>query len=315
LQFNIFKMKKLLSILLMLPLFVAAQEKIINHTVVAKESYSSIGRLYNINGRELANYNKLDYEKGLSIGQVLKVPVKKDVVVNVPVTKVEAPVSKPVVVEGKETLYHTVQPKETLYGVSKKYNVTVADIKKWNNITVDGLNVGATIIVGYGTKETEAVTIVKNETPKQVIETPKVEPEKPRVVEAKKVEPLKEVKPVATPVVNRSIGGGFNGGYFKDSYTEKGGWDASKENGTAAVFKSTSGWEDGKYYCLHNTAAQGSIIKITNNATNKTVYAKVLDVIPDIKQNAGIVIRISNAAAAELGAGENQFDCTINYIK
>ena len=292
-----------------------AQEKIINHTVVAKESYSSIGRLYNINGRELANYNKLDYEKGLSIGQILKVPVKKDAVVNVPVAKVETPVSKPVVNVGKEALYHTVQAKETLYGVSKKYNVTVADIKKWNNINVDGLNVGATIIVGYEAKEIEAVTIVKNETPKQVVEVVKVEPEKPKVVEVKKVEPPKEVKPIATQAVNRSIGSGFNGGYFKDSYTEKGGWDASKENGTAAVFKSTSGWDDGKYYCLHNNAAQGSIIKVVNNTTGKTIYAKVLDVIPDIKQNTGVIIRISNAAAAELGAGENQFDCTINYIK
>jgi LysM repeat protein len=308
-------MKKLFTIFFLLPLFVKAQEKIINHTVVAKESYSSIGRLYNINGRELANYNKLEYEKGLSIGQVLKVPVKKDAVINIPVIKTEIPVSKPIVTEGKEVLYHTVQAKETLYGVSKKYNVTVADIKKWNNITVEGLNVGANIIVGYGNREKEAVTMVKNEMPNPVVETPKMEPEKPKVVEVKKVEQPKEVKPIATQAVNRSIGVGFNGGYFKDNYTEKGGWDASKENGTAAVFKSTSGWDDGKYYCLHNSAAQGSIVKVTNNVTGKTIYAKVLDVIPDIKQNAGIIIRISNASAAELGAGENQFDCTINYIK
>ncbi len=86
-----------------------------------------------------------------------------------------------------------------------------------------------------------------------------------------------------------------------------------EESGTAAIFKSTSGWQDGKYYCLHNTATAGSIIKITNKANQRSVYAKVLDVIPDLKQNTGILIRLSNAAADELGAGENNFEALLNY--
>jgi len=39
----------------------------------------------------------------------------------------------------------------------------------------------------------------------------------------------------------------------------------------------------------------------------------VLDLIPDLKQNSGIVIRISNAAASELGVAGTSFDCTLNY--
>ena len=87
------------------------------------------------------------------------------------------------------------------------------------------------------------------------------------------------------------------------------------ENGAAAVFKSTSGWQDGKYYCLYNNAVAGTIIKITNNANRKSVYAKVLDMIPDINSNNGLSIRLSNAAAEELGAGETRFDCTLIYSK
>lgn len=310
-------MKKLFSLLFFLPLFSLAQEKIISHTVAPKESYSSIGRLYNINGRELATYNKLEYEKGLSIGQVLKVPVKKDVVpaVQTPVAKVEAPIKQtPVVIKSGNAVYHTVAAKETLYGVSKKYGVTIADIKKWNNLTIDALSLGSQIIVGYGSgaKETEAVAIVKKETAPTPVEPVKEVVKTPEVI---KVETPKEVKVIPTPVVVKSIGNGFNGGFFKTAFDAKGGWDASKETGAAAVFKSTSGWEDGKYYCLHNSAAQGSIVKITNNSNGKIIYAKVLDVIPDIKQNNGVIIRISNAAAAELGAGENQFDCTLSYSK
>ncbi|MBL0144764.1 MAG: LysM peptidoglycan-binding domain-containing protein [Chitinophagaceae bacterium] len=128
-------MKKFICLLFLAPLFVFAQDKIINHTVAPKESYSSIGRLYNINGRELANYNNLDYEKGLSIGQVLKVPVKNAAAVgNIPaIAKKEEPVKQTVAKNGEPT-YHTVAPKQTLYGVSKLYNITIADIK--NGITL-----------------------------------------------------------------------------------------------------------------------------------------------------------------------------------
>jgi rare lipoprotein A (peptidoglycan hydrolase) len=83
--------------------------------------------------------------------------------------------------------------------------------------------------------------------------------------------------------------------------------------GEAGIFKSTSGWQDGKYYCLHNSAPIGSIVKITNTTNNKIIYAKVLDVIPDIKQNNGVVVRLSNAAADVLGAGTDNFECVINY--
>jgi len=43
------------------------------------------------------------------------------------------------------------------------------------------------------------------------------------------------------------------------------------------------------------------------------VYAKVLDVIPNLKQNEKISIQLSNAAANALGAAEENFECIINY--
>jgi hypothetical protein len=110
------------------------------------------------------------------------------------------------------------------------------------------------------------------------------------------------------------LNGNFNGGVFKSLYSEQvAGQTVSEDKGTAGIFKSTSGWEDGKYYCLNNEAPSGSIIKITNPATQKSVYAKVLDLIPELKKNENLVICISNAAAAELGAGANNFECVLNF--
>ena len=114
----------------------------------------------------------------------------------------------------------------------------------------------------------------------------------------------------ASPVSANTSPGKFSGGVFKAGYT---GAKAETQQGTAGVFKSTSGWEDGKYYCLHNTAPIGSIIKIVNPDNNTEVYAKVLDVIPDLKANQDVIVRLSNAASAELGKGEANFSCSISY--
>ena len=43
--------------------------------------------------------------------------------------------------------YHTVQAKEGLYTISKKYGVTVQQIKDWNNLTSNNLSVGQQLIV------------------------------------------------------------------------------------------------------------------------------------------------------------------------
>jgi LysM repeat protein len=346
-------MKKLFCLLFLVPFFAFAQ-KVINHTVGPKESLSSIGRLYNINGRELANYNKIDYDKGLTIGQVLKVPVKANTDVVTPPPAVvketppakekEVPVTKPSAVKENGTgkpIYHTVAKKETLYHISTLYNkVPIADIKKWNNLTGDAVSEGAQLIVGYSKdnnapapqKETVKAATAKNndaemkkaaqEAADKMKEAAEAAAAKAKQQEAKKeqtkteeTKPVKTIEQVKVPEVAVKAAD-FKGGIFKSVFDEQSkGKQVISESGPGGIFKSTSGWEDGKYYCLHNSAAPGTILKITNNTTGKVVYAKVLDLITDIKQNSGLILRLSNAAADALGVVDNKLDCTINYSK
>jgi hypothetical protein len=119
---------------------------------------------------------------------------------------------------------------------------------------------------------------------------------------ATKVTTVKESTPAA-PAVH------FNGGYFKPDFTD-GGKTAS---GPAGIFKSTSGWQDGKYYALMNNVAVGTIVKITVPATGKSIYAKILGQLPEMKESAGLTVRISNAAAGELGEGEGRFNAEVKY--
>ena len=83
---------------------------------------------------------------------------------------------------------------------------------------------------------------------------------------------------------------------------------------TSGIFKTTSGWQDAKYYLLIDKVATGTIVKITNPGSNKVIYAKVLGEMNGIRQNNGYDIRISNAAAATLGVTDtDKFILKINY--
>ena len=255
-------MKNLFSFILFLfPLFAMAQT---THTVAAKESLFSIGRLYNVHPRELASYNNIAFETGLTVGQVLKIPAKKKMA---PVTaavpeKTETPKAaavKKAVAKSSSPVYHTVAKKEGLYGISKKYKVSIADIKKWNSLSNESLSEGMKLIVGYGNSVSDEMEVVPiAEKPKEVVKT--AVPETMPVV--------KEQPKVFAPEIVKKGNADFNGGYFKAFYNKQmADKHVTEDKGMAGIFKSTSGWDDGKYYCLHNAAPAGSYIKITNNAT------------------------------------------------
>lgn len=50
--------------------------------------------------------------------------------------------------ENKRTRIHLVAPKEGLYAIAKAYNVSVEQLKAWNNLESDNLKIGQELIVG-----------------------------------------------------------------------------------------------------------------------------------------------------------------------
>src|SRR5579872_4462155 len=55
--------------------FVQTGKLYLEHTVVAKENWYSVGRLYNVSPKELAPFNHLALTQPLAIGQVLQIPL------------------------------------------------------------------------------------------------------------------------------------------------------------------------------------------------------------------------------------------------
>ena len=300
------------------------------HTTGPKETFYSIGRIYNISPKVMAPYNQLVLEKGLAIGQVVKIPLN------------EINFSQDGIVAEDEALipvYHKVKQKETLYNISTTNNkVPVSTLKKWNKLTSDAVPNGSNMVVGFlkvkkslsplannavRVEPVSAATSNNEIKAAPIVEKTVIRKEEPVI---KKEEPVVKKEPIKTevvvvpkapaPAVVKQVAGtrDFNGGTFKNMYQKQTSNKTVKEEaGEAGTFKSTSGWEDGKYYCLHNSAQPGTIIKITNPVNQRFVFAKVLDVIPDIKQNEGMIVRISNAAADELGVITDNFQCTLNF--
>ncbi len=88
---------------------------------------------------------------------------------------------------------------------------------------------------------------------------------------------------------------------------------AAEEKGTAVFFKRAGRSENGIYFALHNTAKRGTIVRIYNPGTDKTVYAKVIGTIPtrDVFYNA--LIALSSDARTDLGTGSEKMWCEISY--
>ncbi|MEP7277141.1 MAG: LysM peptidoglycan-binding domain-containing protein [Bacteroidota bacterium] len=301
------------------------------HTVQPRENWYSVGRIYNISPKQLAPYNHLSLDKVLSIGQTLKVPLTPENFSQ----------------DGQKTndevfvpLHHTIQPKEWLYRVSVNYNkVPIENLEKWNHINKDQAKAGLSIIVGYLKVKTSQSALALKGQSKIVVnpianptEEKRAEPREEKKIEPKTQQPSlppvatenagaapaannntsrkEETKPViALPVVNANTGSDYKLSYFRTQYEEAG----KSISGNAGIFKSTSGWSDGKYYALVNNVAVGTIVKVNNPVSGKTIFAKVLGSLPDMKESIGLVARLSDAGAAQIESTGVKFSVEIRY--
>lgn len=139
---------------------------IISHNVQLGESVRMLSKKYMVDPAEIYKLNTFAVN-GISEGMVLKIPVpKKEVSVKdvVPDKKEEVIISKPfeektivkeivkdpskqekaiTVIDRTAEINHTVLPKETIYSLSKKYNISVDEIKMSNeSVLKNGLKIG-----------------------------------------------------------------------------------------------------------------------------------------------------------------------------
>ncbi len=302
----------------------------LTYKVVPKDNWFSVGRLFNVNAKELAKYNNVPIEKGLAIAQDIKIPLTPNNITYTSAVVTEQELTIP--------LYHIVGKSEGLYRVALNNGTSMQNVRDLNKLTTDALTTNTKLIVAYlkvkkGESElasnlpaTQAPTPnipIKNipaekplpTVPEKELPLPAKEkmPELPAPVKEKvvvKQDPPKEKeKPQPIPsLVKLSEGESF----FKTDYNKQ-PFQKMESTGKAATFKTMAGFTDYKYYALIDGVAAGTIIQITNTINGKVIYAKVLGEMQEVKQNHGLKIRISNATSAALDAKADVFDVAVKY--
>jgi LysM repeat protein len=311
----------------------------LDHKVAPKENWYSVGRIYFISPKEIAAFNQLSMDKGLSIGQLLKIPLRRE------------NFSQSTAIDNAEVkVVHVVQAKEGLYKLAQLYNVDKELLKKMNGISSDQINAGTNLVIGYLIQSGEPELSIAPASPAKTtpeIPIPVKAAEKEAVVEekAKKTAPPSEAaapapqplvksiqtaapvkvageevetaKPVALSPKSDNIQAlKPEKSYFSSLYEQqsKEGKQQKLENSVYGVFKSTSGWQDGKYYVLMNNVVPGTVVKLVRKSMDKAVFAKVLGAVPPGKESEGLILRMSNAAIAALGLGDTGNDVDLVWF-
>ena len=342
-------MKKLMTVVSLLFFYsiVFSQELVVKsgskgpyleHKVAAKEGLFPIGRMYNVHPRHIANFNGIDFNKGLAIGQKIDIPLTD--------TNFKQNVNKGVPV------YYAAE-KESLANISVKSKTQIGELRGWNNLTAENVPAGTKLIIGFlitNEMQDKVVTITPktpvieqsvsnvkkqeasaskqpvNETKEDVVVEESVSNLKKAEEQKKQTEPVvketppevkEEPKKTEPSVVKPQESMNEDGtGYFKNIFFQqvKTAPVTKDQTVTSSIFKTQSGWQDGKYYLLINGVEPGTIVKITNPSNSKTVYAKVLYSMEKIRENQGVDIRISDAAASSLAVSEtDKFILKVNY--
>jgi LysM repeat protein len=232
------------------------------HTVEAKETLYSIAKKYDITVDELKKANPEVAVSEMKIGQVLVIPVKGNATV-------------PVVNSSKT---HTVETKETLYSISKKYDISVDELKSANSGVTD-LKVGQVLNIPAKGK----IVAIAEKKP----EEKKIEP-----VADKKNEPAKQQAP--PPPSYSSI--------KKDGYTKV------NESGIAEMYEANADF----HYALHATAPIGTIIYVVNEESGQKVYVRVMGKLTDA--TPGVIMKVSSKAFQKISKDGNKVKVNVSYI-
>lgn len=268
------------------------------HTVAAKETLYSISRIYQVSMEDIRSWNNLA-DNDIGVGQELI--IRKANNATAVRTSPPAQQDRPVLISKKGT--HTVQPKETLFSIARQYGVSIDDLKEWNSLDGNALDIGQTLYVsrpeqGQAQREERPVSSAP------VTARP----------QAEQRQEIKEPTPATKPVVKNPApeSRGQSAESIRISESLKNG-DEIIEAGLAELIEGTEG--NRKYLALHRTAPMGTILKVRNEMNNREVFVRVMGKLPDTALTDKLIIKISKSAYDRLGAIDPRFRVEVTYYK
>jgi LysM repeat protein len=266
-------------------------KKYVLHLVEAGETWTLLSTRYGCEVDELIRVN--NGVQLLKTGQIVQIPViqaNRQVNSTADTSKTNA-----------NEITHVVKKGETLFAISRKYGVSISEIKRINGILNEEIVEGRVLIIRKS----------KVAEPMQ-----KTTPDSSNVVEQK--------NPVTTENPSKSTESNISQTDITDQVvqtTKKIQSVRPKEGGKPIIQITETGLADlvqdnslgqNNYYCLHKTAPIGTIIKLTDNETGKSVYLKVMGNTP-ASEMGSVIIRLSNQSLKFIGNKNTPFFVEISY--
>lgn len=190
---------------------------------------------------------------------------------------------------------YKVQSGETLYRIALNHNMNYNDLAKFNGLKSTSVQAGQIIKIPVNN------AVVSND-----------------VKEQSKVD-RDNVDVNAKDKANISVNSNLNDSAAKNEIEQHNAYSYHESNGNiteqgvATWIMESSSSKNEKFYALHRSAPMGTIIKVNNPMSNRSVFVKVVGVLPDTGDNNDVLIKITQSAARRIGIFESRFRVEISY--
>lgn len=260
------------------------------HSVKPSETLFSISRQYNVKVDDLKRWNNLT-DNRISVGQKL---IVKSITSDTPVLVEDNQMTT------KDRKMHVVEQSQTLYSISRMYGVSSDQLKEWNHLESNALEIGLVLVVSSSSSLAEKEHVSNS----SMLPADQKNDKKEKIDEEPMVIKSKEVDIMETESTDVNISS-------HDEIIEK-PVEKIVQKGLAEVIENTS--ETKKYLALHREAPTGTIMQVRNEMNNQSVFVRIVGQIPPTGDNSKVILKISKKAYDRLGAVDNRFPVEISYI-
>ena len=201
----------------------------------------------------------------MQIGQTLKIPYGGELKSEEPEIKMTTLVKR-----------HKVAAGETLFSIASQYEVSVTDLKAWNNMETNAISLDQELIIN-------------KEVPSGERTTDDITTEYPEMSEEMTTQGEEKIEYDGTPFQQHEV------------------------EGVAEVIEEEE--PSSKFFALHRTAKVGTVIKVRNLMNDLTVYVRVVGSIPETTNNEDIIIKLNQRAYENLKAIDKRFRVHLSYFQ
>ena len=265
------------------------------HKVKQGQTLYALARRYGTSVKKIRGANPA-LDQVLKAGQIVKVPYDQSIL------RLNAKT-------------HTVSAGETLYAISRKYGLTVEQLKKLNSLTSNALVRGQKLVVQKANGG-KAPLVPPSPNPKPVAEQVEIT-QTAVVLPPSNQETTEET---TTPQDSTKRNGAEE---LTDTSRVQESPEPAKYNGTSFTEVKEEGVAElieeeeptNKFLALHKTASLGTVIKIRNLKNDLAVYVRVVGNIPDTTDNDNILIKINKRVHDQLKAYDPRFRVELSYFQ